>query len=191
MIELSILIPSTNDRNEMLYRLLDHLHSQLEEDRLNMRVEIITDIDNGEETIGSKRQHLIEKAKGRFIGFIDSDDWVSDDYIEWVMLGVQDNPDVINYRGYMTTNGVKRENFRISKDLPYITIQDVHGNNEYLRFSNHLSIIKREIALKIGYKNLRFAEDYDYAKRLKESGLIKTEYLIDADLYHYKYIKVK
>lgn len=188
---LSILIPSTNDRNDMLYNLLDHLHYQLEEEKLEDKVEIITDIDNGEESIGNKRQRLIQKAKGEWICFIDSDDWVANDYIEWIFLAMKENPDVINFSGFMTTSGANRENFKIGKDFPYITIKDAHGRNEYYRYSNHLSIIKRIIALQIGYKNLRFAEDYDYAKRLKESGLIKTEYLIDAELYHYKYVKVK
>lgn len=189
--KLSILIPSTNDRNEMLYELLDHLHYQLYEENVNDEVEIITDIDNGEVSVGLKRQKLIEKAKGEWVVFIDSDDWPSNDYIEEIFLAMKDKPDVINFEGYMTTNGINRENFKISKDLPYITVQDAHGNKEYLRFSNHLSVIKRDIALKIGYKDLRFAEDYDYAKRLKESGLILTERYIPQSLYHYRYIKDK
>lgn len=175
----------------MLYELLDHLHYQIEKGNVNDKVEIITDIDNYEISIGLKRQRLIEKAKGEYVAFIDSDDWVSNDYIEEIFLAMQGKPDVINFTGHMSTNGSNIENFKISKDLPYITIQDAHGNNEYLRFSNHLSIIKREIALKIGYKDLRFAEDYEYAKRLKESGLLKTEVLIPIDLYHYRYKKNK
>lgn len=191
MTKLSILIPSTHNRDEVLYNLLDHLHYQIDEQELQDKVEIITDIDNGELSVGFKRQRLIQKAKGEYLVFIDSDDWVSNDYIECIFSGMKGNPDVINFKGFMTTSGINRENFRISKDLPYITIQDAFGKNEYLRFSNHLSVIKREIALKIGYKDLRFAEDFDYAKRLNESKLINTEYLIDDFLYHYKYVRVK
>lgn len=189
--KLSILIPSTNDRNEMLYELLGHLHYQLEEENVNDEVEIITDIDNGGVSVGLKRQKLIEKAKGEWVVFIDSDDWPSNDYIEEIFLAMKDQPDVINFEGYMTTNGINKENFKIGKDLPYITIQDSHGNKEYLRHSNHLSVIKRGIALQIGFKDLRFAEDYDYSLRLKNSGLIKTEVLIPKPLYHYRYIPIK
>lgn len=80
---------------------------------------------------------------------------------------------------------------KISKDLPYITITDGAGNNEYARFNNHLSPIKKSIALQIGFKDLKFAEDYDYALRLKNSGLIKSEYFINHDMYHYRYVKNK
>lgn len=191
MIDLSILIPSTNDRNKMLYALLGFLHLQIEEANFKNKVEIITDIDNGEISVGIKRQRLIQKAKGEWITFIDSDDWVSNEYIKEIFLGMKDNPDVINFRGWMTTSNANREEFKISKDLPYITIQDTYGKNIYLRHSNHLSIIKREIALRIGYKDLRFAEDYDYSIRLKDSRLIITEYLIDSPIYHYRYIKDK
>ena len=107
------------------------------------------------------------------------------------MEAIKQKPDVISFNDYMTTKGTNRENFKIMKDLPYMTISDAHGRKEYLRYNNHLSPVKREIALKIGYKNMKFAEDFDYAKRLKESGLVKTEYYINKDLYHYKYIPDK
>lgn len=191
MIFLSILIPSTRDRNEMLYVLLGHLHYQIDKEKLTDKVEIITDIDGGELSIGLKRQRLIEKSKGRYVVFIDSDDWVANDYIEEIFLAMPSSPDVINFSGYMTTDNANREEFRIGKDLPYITIQDAHGKNEYLRHSNHLSIIKRQIALQIGFKDLRFAEDYDYSLRLKNSQLIKTEIFIPTALYHYRYKKNK
>jgi glycosyltransferase involved in cell wall biosynthesis len=191
MIKLSILIPSTDDRDELLYELLDHLHYQLDEFGVKNEVEIITDIDNGELSVGRKRQRLIEKAKGEYLCFIDSDDWVSNDYIEEIFLAMKENPDVIGFFGYMTHSGMNRENFRISKDLPYITVLDAFGNKEYLRHSNHLSIIKRVIALQIGYNDLQFAEDYDYSLRLKNSNLIKTEKIIESYLYHYRYNKNK
>lgn len=186
---LSILIPSTFDRAEMLSELIDHLKYQIEECNAKDSVEIITDVDNGECSIGKKRQRLIEAANGLYVVQIDSDDWVANDFIEWILLSIEQNPDVIGFSGYMTTGGINRDNFRISKDLPYITISDAHGAKSYLRFNNHLSPIKKEIALKIGFKDLRFGEDYDYAKRLQESGLIKKEVYIEMDMYHYKYIK--
>jgi len=191
MIKLSILIPYTPDREKVLYELLSELHNQIDTLNLQEEVKILTELDNYEMSIGAKRQKLLERARSEYISYVDSDDFVSHEYLNSIMQAIKSNPDVINFKGWMTTSGINRENFRISKDLPYITIQDAFGRNEYLRFSNHLSVIKREIALKIGYKDLRFAEDFDYAKRLNESKLINTEYLIDAFLYHYKYIRVK
>jgi len=175
----------------MLDELIDHLKYQIDECVANDKVEILTDIDGGELSVGAKRQKLIELSKGHYICHIDSDDWVSNDYVEWILLAIEDSPDVIGFSGYMTHDGIKRENFNISKDLAYITIIDGNGNNEYSRFNNHLSPIKKSIALQIGFKDLKFAEDYDYALRLKNSGLIKTEVFIPHELYHYRYIKNK
>ena len=189
---LSILIPTTPDREKVLYELLSELHNQIEKGGYDSFVEILVETDNYEQSVGVKRQTLLERAKGKRVAFIDSDDEVSKDYTPSILETIEkDKPDVIGFSGFMTTNGTNRENFKISKDLPYITIQDTFGNKEHLRFNNHLSPIRKDIALKIGFKDMVFGEDYDYAKRLKESGLIKTETYINKDLYHYKYISNK
>lgn len=190
--KLSILIPSTHDRNEILCELIDHLKYQIDELKCEEEVEIILNVDNSELSIGAKRQQMIYQATGEYLTFIDSDDWVADEYIEEILLAIEDSPDVVSIKGYMTHDGKKRENFIIAKDLPYITITDTKGDNSYLRHSNHLAPIKTEIARKIGYKDLKFAEDYDYSLRLKNSGLLKTEIRIDTtDMYHYRYKKNK
>lgn len=184
---LSIMIPYTPDRAKVLYELLSALHRQIEKENVQNEVEILIELDNYEMSIGAKRQKLLERAVGEYVVAIDSDDEVSEDYISSIIEGIRQNPDVISFNGYMTTKGVSRESFKIMKDSLYITVSDAHGRKEHLRYNNHLSPIKREIALKIGYKDMKFAEDFDYAKRLKESGLVKTEYYIPKDLYHYKY----
>ena len=191
MIKLSVLIPSTYNRQSMLDELLDHLKYQIEDCSAEESVEIMTDIDGGELSVGKKRQRLIEAANGLYVVHIDSDDLVPNDYLERILLALESEPDVIGFDGYMTHDGVNRENFKISKDLPYITIKDATGSNQYARFNNHLSPIKKSIALQIGFKDLKFAEDYDYALRLKESGLIKKEVYINHDMYHYRYQKNK
>jgi len=191
MKSLSVLIPSTFDRNEMMMELVKSIYNQTIALDAGDEVEIITDVDDRETSIGSKRQRMIERASGEYVVFIDSDDEISDDYLLVILNAIKSNPDVISFNGWMTTNGRNRENFKIMKDLPYITIKDANGNSEYLRFCNHLCPIKKSIALKIGYRDMKFAEDFDYAKRLKESGLIQKEVYINNDLYHYKFIKDK
>lgn len=183
----SILIPTTPDRKEMLYSLLSSLHSQIEEGGYQDEIEILVEEDNRELSVGAKRQKLLERAKGEYVGFIDSDDKVSFDYMREIMEAISKNPDVITFNGWMETDGANRENFKISKHFPYTTIRDVYGKNEYLRFPNHICVIKRKIALEIGYKDMRFAEDYDFAKRLRESGLLQHEIYIQKDLYFYLY----
>lgn len=189
--KLSILIPSTIDRQDMLDVLLFFLLKQVEILGIEDDVEILTDIDNREISVGEKRQRLLLRAKGEWVCYIDSDDEVSNDYIFEIIKSTETNPDVITFNGWMTTDGVNRENFKIAQGLPYITIKDANGKSLYLRHPNHLTPVRRSIAIKIGFKDLVFAEDYDYSFRLKQSELIETSCYIEKDLYHYKYIKNK
>lgn len=187
MILLSILIPTTPDREKVLYELLSELHNQIEKVGYDSFVEILVETDNYEQSVGVKRQKLLERAKGKYVVFIDSDDKVSDDYLSEILQAASQEPDVITFNGWVETNGANRESFKISKDLPYITIQYAFGKREHLRYPNHIVPVKREIALLIGFRDMRFAEDFDYAKRLKESGLLKKEVYIQKDLYYYLY----
>lgn len=174
---LSILIPTIDGRREMLNGLLTSLYSQY----TGEDVEILIDCDGG--TIGAKRQRMIEKAKGLYVAFIDDDDTVSTEYIKSVLPSCN-GCDVIGFRGYMTTNGKKPKGFVISKDVEYKEV-----NGVYYRFNNHLSPVRRELALQVGYKDLSYQEDYDYACRLRP--LVKTEVFIDKKLYHYRYVSKK
>lgn len=184
---LSILIPTTPDREKVLYELLSELHNQIEKGGYDSFVEILVETDNRELSVGKKRQMLLERAKGKYVIFIDDDDKVSEDYLFEIMEAIKQEPNVITFNGWVETNGANRENFKISKDFPYITVSDAYGKKEYLRYPNHLCAILRAIAIKIGYKDMRHAEDYDFAKRLKESGLLKKEVYIQKDLYFYLY----
>lgn len=179
---LSILICTIPKRRDMLERLVKSLNFQ--QIPYEKQVEIM--FDNGGGSVGSKRQKLIEAAKTDYIVFIDDDDLVPTDYISSILLALKSEPDVIGFLGWITTNGRNQKQFKISKDCDY-----VDTGKRYERFNNHLSPIKRSIALQIGYKDMTFQEDYDYAVRLRESGLIKTEVFIPKSLYFYRYVTRK
>ena len=189
---LSILIPSTFDRHEITHDLIDDLLRQAEEEGEKDNIEILTAFDNREESTGSKRDYLIRKAKGKYVCFVDSDDYVTTDYIKLILSEIKKGVDVVGFKGWITTNNKNRTSWIISKDMPYDTVTNIRGDAIlYRRFNNHLSPIKREIALQIGYRDMYVGEDYDYAVRLKASGLIKTEGFINKEIYHYKYITKK
>ena len=188
---LSILIPSTHDRYAVLQQLLVKLYNQIWLADLKGIVEIKTNVDNYELSIGMKRNIMLLNCTGEWVVFIDSDDEVVDTYISDIIGALKERPDVVGFLGYITTNNGLKEGFKISKDLPYQTITDEHGNKFYERYNNHLSPIKKEIALQIMFSDSRFGEDYEFAKKLKESGLVKTEIFIPKELYHYKYVSNK
>jgi len=89
---LSILIPSTTDRKIMTDKLYHYLQAQVLYSNLDEKVEIIVDMDNKEVSIGAKRQRMIEAAKGEYVVQIDSDDWVSSDYIKTILKALEENP---------------------------------------------------------------------------------------------------
>jgi len=182
MMLLSILIPTMPTRKQLFQRLRDELYRQIGTKR--HEVEILWD--DSEESVGFKRQALLERARGQYVAFIDDDDEIDKEYISIMMKILPLQPDVVGFKGYITTNGARKKLFSISKDHPY-----EERNGVYYRFNNHLCPVKRSIALQIGYKDMTFGEDFQYAEALKASGLIQTEVFIDKELYHYKYVTKK
>lgn len=177
MVTLSLLICTIPRRQRLLSDLLADLRRQ------GGDVEILTD--NGPGSVGAKRQRLLEKAAGDYVAFIDDDDDINPGYVSLIMphLGFYD---VIGFEGEITTNGRDKRRFTISMHHNY-----EEKNGIYYRYNNHLSPIRREIALQIGYKDMGHGEDFDYATRLRNSGLIKTEHYIYTPMYFYKYVTRK
>lgn len=88
--QLSILIPVLLPRDQESYgRLVEALQRQYS----GLDVEVWTDKDYGEKSIGEKRNSLLEKANGRYVCFIDADDEVSDKYIPTILKAIETNPD--------------------------------------------------------------------------------------------------
>jgi hypothetical protein len=52
---------------------------------------------------------------------------------------------------------------------------------------NHLSPVKREIALAVGYLSMQSGEDADYSYRLRKMYPKLREKFVDKCLYHYLY----
>lgn len=188
---LSILIPSTIDRQPMLDKLITYLQQQIIECNAEIYVEIKTSVDNRQMKTGSKRNLLLNSCTGEYVVFIDSDDWVSEDYVKLIMDGIVSEADVITFNGWIETNGTDRKQWFIGKDLVWETKHDAKGNIYYNRSPHHLIPTKREIALQIGYPDVTIGEDSDYSARLAKSGLVKTEYKINKDLYFYNFNSLK
>lgn len=176
---LSILIPSIPEHSTKLKALLKCLKKQKTED-----VEILTyetsHHKDGGLTIGSKRNDLIDEARGKYSLFVDADDVVTDDFVESILDGIKSNSDVICYQ--VEYNKVKtgfKKLVRYSKDYK----RDSEIKELYLRLPNHLMCVKTNLAKRTRWKNMSYGEDAEYSKRLKP--LLKTEFQIDRVLYYY------
>ena len=173
--DLSILICTLEDRRESRIPLFDKLASQEVKE-----MEILYNEDNGQKSIGAKRNELMAKAKGLFTVFIDDDDDVADNYVKLILDEVSMAIDCIGINGIMTTNGINPEQFFISIKHGWTKAQGV-----YFRYPNHISPIRRKHAQKVRFPLKNFAEDYEWATALV--GHLKTEATIVQPIYFYKF----
>jgi len=170
---LSVLICSLEKRAEQLERLLKVLRPQL-----NTDVEVQVNIDDGQKTIGQKRNELLNIAKGDYVCYVDDDDLVSDDYVSKILNAVQASVDCCGITGEITfTNGVKRL-FKHSIENEWVL-----SDNIYYRYPNHINPLRRELVSKVGFPEKDFGEDKDFADRIRP--LLKTEMKIPGIIYYY------
>jgi len=176
---LSVCICSLPSRRSMLLRLYEHLWSQLR----GCYVEILVD-DREAVTIGEKRQALLERARGKFVCYVDDDDWVAHDYVERIISAVSKVPDAdcVALNGVMLTAGEVPEPFYNS--LKYTEWSSKDG--QHYRTPTHLSPVRRELALKAGFVAKSRGEDHAYSIALRP--LLKREVSAgEAPLYYYWY----
>lgn len=183
-IKLSILIATTSARNEIIKPLLAEIHRQIGKEEGD-KVELIIN-DHETDCIGKKRNDLLAQAKGDYVAFIDSDDHIANIYISTILTEIEFiSPDCIGINGIITTNGRNERKWFISKEYG----RWYEENGIYYRTPNHISPVRRELALQAGFPEVRFAEDFAYSMRLLP--LLKTECLITRPLYHYDYDDTK
>lgn len=170
---LSVLTCTLYSRSNLFFKLNEHLKKQVKK---YPQVELLANIDNGEKTIGQKRNELLRSARGEYIVYVDDDDMVSDDYLYQILKAIDyKRTDCYGIVGYI----FKKKFIHSLKYSEWYS--DDHA---YYRCPNHLNPIKKELALQIGFKNLSYGEDHDFSKRLLP--LLKTEIFIPTPLYFYR-----
>jgi len=175
MIRLSILICSLVERQKQLSALLRDLDKQKTDE-----VEILVNTDNRQKTTGAKRNELLLQAKGDYIAFVDDDDKVASDYTKKILAAIQTNPDSIGIEGSIAfaSKGVVRKFIH--------SIQYDHWfqrDRIYYRCPNHISPVRRELALKVMFPDVCIGEDKIYSEKLYP--LLKTEVYIQNPIYFY------
>lgn len=174
---LSVLIATVESRVELFDKLYDHLLNVAPDN-----VEILSLRDNKEISIGAKRQRLLEMAKGDYVVFIDDDDWVPDHYFAEIVKAIGYEKDSIGFLINCSINGVPRSAIA---SFRYKTWESGVDGYDYVRSIYHKTPVRRDLALQAGFRDMRFGEDADYAKRLMP--LVQNEYFINRTMYHYRY----
>lgn len=188
-IALSILIPTLPERHEQFCQVRDFLISICPDEYMSL-VEILKDPRGPEITTGEKRNDLIKRAHGEYFVFVDDDDELHPDYIKDILDAICSGADVITFNGYMTTDGADRVDFELRLRHPY-KAEIRNGKEIYLRYPNHIVPMRRELVKHVKFEHITKGEDYKWATKIRELGLLKTERVIEKDLYHYKYISNK
>jgi len=177
---LTIVVPSIPSRMESLYQVMSDLFKQAE----GKPVEVVCLLDNRKSNLSEKRNQAIEKAKGRFISFVDDDDKIEPDYVEKLLEAITANPKADCVVFDVLVHGYTPEPKLCSYGIEY-----QHGENEkaYLRKPNHVMAYRTEISRKHKYRKdlSAISEDTEWAERAEKD--IKNQVRVSKVLYHYLY----
>jgi Glycosyltransferase family 10 (fucosyltransferase) C-term len=183
-------ILSIPSRKEQLNRLLTHIET-ITPKRFSHRIEIIVNYDDGNKSIGSKRQKILNDANGKYISFIDDDDMVTVTYISKICdILDEEKYDGVGFLGIMYHTRANN----LKYGVPVLVFNHANKNKTnyksddgrvQFRPLNHLNPIKTEIARQVGFDDLNHGEDMKFSDKLVEMNLIKNEYCIEEVMYHY------
>lgn len=174
---LSILTCTLQQRKKIFEKLNFKLADQI---KFRPEVELLANIDNGEKTIGQKRNELLCAAKGEYVVFVDDDDMVTNDYVAKILTAIQyKTPDCCGIEGKVLRGKNTQKFVHSIKYENWFT-----DNNIHYRCPNHLNPIKKNLALSVGFRNISSGEDFDFSVRIKP--LLKTEVYIKGPIYYYQ-----
>lgn len=176
---LSILLPTVVQRADLFAK----LHAELQRQSDGKPVELLVACDNKEISIGKKRDNLLRAATGDYVAFVDDDDWVAPDYVDRILAAIETNPDCVGFKIECTQNG---RNPRLAcASMRYKQWADNVDGFFAVRTIYHKTPVRRELALKVGFQDLRYSEDKIYSNGIMKH--VKTEVFVDAVLYFYRY----
>lgn len=168
---LSILIPTTPDRAEMFSSLFTEVHRQIQymetfHPTLG-EIEVIVDDSKlfleGGLSIGKKREELVKRAEGKYLCFLDSDDFISPAYVESIVRLCRQNMDVCTFRSI-----AKMDNYWMIVDMSL-----AHKENDQptpLRMIKrkpwHVCAIRSSHAKLFPFDDINYGEDSTWMERV-------------------------
>lgn len=166
---LSVLIPTITGRESLFDALLSTIPDN---------VPVVFCRDNKEMSIGSKRQLLLDSCDTEYFVMVDDDDSLALDYFSTIIPFLAQKPDCICYLEDISGKQTAIHSNRFDG-------WGIGNGYHYYRTPFYKDVLRTDIAKQIGFKDMRYGEDADFADRLKKSGLIKNEIFIDKKMYFY------
>jgi glycosyltransferase involved in cell wall biosynthesis len=181
---LTIAIPTLTRRKLIFDELYNEFIKQINE--YGNKIEIVSICDDGEITIGQKRNNLNEMAKGKYVVQWDDDDWIHPNGIDMIMEGIKSDVDVISYNHYTDIKEWgKLQNLHKYCSLKYKPpIGKIDYENSIITCTpDQKSVIKNEIAKSVKFYNMNLNEDWTYMRDILP--FLKTEFYINEFIYFY------
>jgi len=183
-ITLSVLIPSIPERLDMLQSLIAKLERLSKP--YNGEVEILSFVDNKMRSIGYKRDALVQLARGKSLAFVDDDDDVFDAYFDRIVPACRKGFDLV---AFDTLCYIDEEPCDILVDMYHPNEEVFRGKDGTLQPTKrkpfHVCARNTEIAQKERFKDVGYAEDWDWCKRVLKR--VNTCHKIDEQLHIYRY----
>lgn len=183
----SILICTLSKRETLFNGLSLNLRLQCL-DFKDENIEILVD-SSDVDSIGEKRNRLLEKAQGKYLCFVDDDDSVSENYIKLLIEAAKSGQDCASLKGIYSVDGVEDGVFEHS--ILYDKWETTTDTIKYLRHPNHLNLIRSDIAKQFKFPEKNFGEDYEWSLMLHKAKVLKTEHYISEILYFYRFLSNK
>lgn len=192
MIILSLLIPTTPDREPMFTPLYNEVIKQIAymatvHPTLG-RVEVLVDDSKrfleGGLSIGKKREALVKRAEGKYLCFLDSDDWIAPNYVETLVRLAQGNCDVLSFR-----NVSKMDNFWMIVDMSLRHMENMQASPYYIVYRKpfHICPVKSCFAKQHDFEDINNEEDWRWMEQVLEHCL--TEAKSDSIIHEYRHGK--
>ncbi|MDC1499574.1 glycosyltransferase [Amylibacter sp.] len=177
---LSILIASLRSRKLKLERLLTSLGT-------HSSVEALVEVDDGELSIGLKRQTLLDRANGKYIVYLDDDDIVAENFVAKILENIKFNPDAIGYWIEHHKDGHKQ----FIKKMTLGLTSQVMYQGDLLSPLTHRSVVKREILNEFTFPDIDWAEDRPYWAHIQKKIRWEKVILLEDILYYQFEISAK
>lgn len=177
--KLSLLLATVENR-AAIFALL---HAELLKQAEGKPVEILVACDAKQISIGKKRQNLLEQATGDYVASIDDDDWISTDYVDRMLKAAEAGKDCIGFEIQCTFNDSKP--VKACTSMKYKIWGEHEDGYRFTRSIYHKSGVRREMALKAGFPDMRYGEDKIFSQAVMR--LVKTEEFIPHVMYYYRF----
>jgi hypothetical protein len=176
----SILIPTIPGREASLRSLIEGIREKVARLAPSLRIDIVTNFDHREKSIGKKREELLQGALGKYMSFIDDDDQITDAYVEDLRDTIAGGYNVMRLRGQI-------QQYTFTHSLEN-TLSGMMARGEvFLRPPNHLNPMMTDVAKLVHFGDAVRGEDLDWTIRMAKRGFLEREFRSDPSRIHYIY----